>query len=66
MRGWRAWWGGGIQQKRGRTYGHRQQCGDHKGRGWVEVEEDIGGISGDEKYIEIEHIKNLGEIFLNK
>lgn len=30
------------------------------------VEEDIGGISNDEKYIEREHIKNLGEIFLNK
>ena len=39
----------GIEQKRKRTHGHEQQCGDCGGRGWVEVEESRRGINGNEK-----------------
>ena len=38
-------WGGGINQERGRTRGHRHQCGDYGGRGWVEVGESVGGTN---------------------
>ena len=38
---------GGIEQKRERTHGHRQQCGDC--RVGVEVEESTGGINGNGK-----------------
>lgn len=44
-----------------RTHGHRPQCG-YCG-GWVEVEEDIRGIHGDEKKIKKKRFeKCLGEI----
>ena len=35
--------GCGTEQKRKRTHGHRQQCGDCWWRAGVEVEEDMGG-----------------------
>ena len=46
---------GGMKQKREREreriHGHGQQCGDCRGGSrWVEVEEDVGGINGKEKY----------------
>ena len=37
-------------EKRERTHGSRQQCGDCRGEGWGEVE-DIGKINGDGKQL---------------
>ena len=41
--------GSRMEQKRKRTHGHRQQCGDCAG-GLVEVEEGIRGLNDNEKY----------------
>ena len=44
---WQVVGGRGMEQKRKKTHGHRQQCGDCSGWGqwWVEVEEGIRGIN---------------------
>lgn len=35
-----------YSRRRGRTYGHRQECGDCRGRGVGGAEEGVGEING--------------------
>ena len=42
--------GGNIEQKRERTQGHRQQCGDWGG---LKIEVSISGINGHGKIVKI-------------
>ena len=40
---------GVLEQKGKRTHGHGPQCGDCRGRGWMEVEELLRDINGNGK-----------------